>query len=247
MTGELLEQAHKSGSTTERDYLHDQVVILNLRVAHAVANRYRGRGVAVEDLQQAAAEGLAKAVARYDITRHHDLLSFAVPTMRGEVLRYFRDHAWSVRPPRRVQELQWQISRATESLSASLGRQPTEVEVCEAMEIEAKAYEEAVVAFGCLSPPSLDQPVGGSEEITLGSGIADESTDDQVAEARALLTPLLSKLSEREQRVLYLRFFQDRTQREIGEEFGVPQMQVSRWLTSIFAKLRDEIGSLEAA
>src|SRR5690606_30997833 len=115
------------------------------------AARYRGRGVALEDLEQAACEGLVKAVARYDSSLHHDLLTFAVPTIRGEVLRHFRDHAWSVRPPRRVQELQWRLRRSREQLATKLGREPTRAELCADLDVDEASYDEVLQAFGCLS------------------------------------------------------------------------------------------------
>lgn len=236
----------------ERDALLDDVVLMNLRVARAIAARYRDRGVALDDLEQVATEGLIKAVRRFDGAGRRDLLSYAVPTMRGEVLRYFRDHAWTLRPPRRVQDLQWAINRAIAEMSHTLGRLPTVEELCEHLAIDRASHDEAVAAFGCLQPPSLEQPVAGSGDagapLSLGDLVLDgDRTSEPVdiaetASDRALLAGAVARLGERDRTVLYLRFYEDRTQAEIGETFGVAQVQVSRWLTRILAELRAGAG-----
>src|SRR6187551_1267242 len=111
-TGELMRRAHSTQDEGLRSELLDEVILLNRCVAEAVANRYRGRGVSEEDLHQSAFEGLVKAVHRFDPTIRPDLLTYAVPTIRGEVQRWFRDQGWMVRPPRRLQDLQWQVGRS---------------------------------------------------------------------------------------------------------------------------------------
>lgn len=234
--------AHDALDERTRAAAQTQLVELNACVARAVAARYRGRGVPLDDLEQVACEGLVKAVRRFDPTRHHDFLSYAVPTIRGEVLRYFRDSSWMVRPPRRLQELQWRIRGAVADLSGRLGREPTPEEICEELGISSEAYDEAAQAFGCFQPRSLDEPV--SEDVgtpVLGDRLVTEPEHLDAAEARAMLTPLVHRLSDRDQRILYLRFFEDQTQQEIGEELGVAQMQVSRWLSKILSALRSQL------
>lgn len=243
LTDDLLTRAGTAREDDDQhrcDELLQRVVVVNLRVAMAVAARYKGRGVPLDDLEQAACTGLTKAAAGFDPTLQHDFLSYAVPTMRGEVQRYFRDLSWSVRPPRRVQDLQWRINRAEDELSNDLGHEPSAEEVTDHLDVPRGEYDEAIAAFGCFQPPSLDQPVAGVEgDVTIGDALADESTAGDAAEARSMLSPLVRRLSERDRRILYLRFYADQTQRDIGEEFGVPQMQVSRWLSRIFRDLRD--------
>ena len=241
LTDRLLRRAHDAGEP-ERGELLEEVVAINLRVAHAVAARYRDRGVPLEDLEQAAAVGLVKAVSHFDATLRHDLLSYAVPTMRGEVQRYFRDLGWTVRPPRRVQDLQWRVNQVLDELSFEMGREPSTAEICERLGVTRQEYDEVVGAFGCFQPTSLDQPVSGTDgDLTVGHSLPDETVTDDAVEARTVLAPVVRRLSERDRRILYLRFFEDQTQREIGEEFGVPQMQVSRWLTRIYRDLRDKL------
>jgi RNA polymerase sigma-B factor len=154
-TRELLERAHRTRREREREELLDEVVLINRGVAEAVAARYRGRGVPAEDLQQAAYEGLVKAVHKFDPNVRPDLLTYAVPTIRGEVQRWFRDQSWMVRPPRRIQELQWRISRSIDHLSQELGRPPSHGEVSKDVGCSTDELDEAVQGFGCFQPPSL--------------------------------------------------------------------------------------------
>jgi RNA polymerase sigma-B factor len=241
LTRELLLEAAEA-EPGRRAELLDEVVLLNRGVAEAVANRYRNRGVPLEDLQQAAFEGLVKAVQRFDAAVRPDLLTYAVPTIRGEIQRWFRDQSWMVRPPRRIQELQWKISHGAEDLGQSLGREPTDEEVAAHCDCTVEEVAEASQAFGCFHPPSLDRPIDSADGPTLGETLlADEEHEHEAAEARTILGPVVRRLSERDRRILYLRFFEDQSQRDIGEELGVTQMQVSRLLDRIFRDLRSEL------
>ncbi len=223
------------------------MIELNHRVALAVARRYANRGVPLEDLQQAASEGLVKAVLRYDDTREQDLLSYAVPTIRGEVLRHFRDHSWSVRPPRRVQELQQLLRRTRDDLYAASGLEPTDLEVRQRAGVTESDQTEAATASGCFQPTSLDQPTEPGSGVSLGDLIPLDADELGAAEARAMLSRLLPTLGTREQRVIYLRFFEERTQGEIGREFGVTQATVSRWLRETLDALRRRLEPVAAA
>lgn len=240
-THDLLTRAHRCADPAEREQLFDEVIIINRGVAEAVASRYQGRGVSAEDLRQSAYEGLVKAVHKFDPHMRPDLLTYAVPTIRGEVQRWFRDQSWMVRPPRRVQELQWRISRSIDHLSQELGRPPTDEEISDDVGCDVAELEEAVQGFGCFQPPSLDQPVGDSGTPMgelLGS---DDTRETDLIDARELLSPLLRALSERDRTILYLRFIEDRSQREIGAALGVTQMQISRLLDRIYRTLRAHI------
>ncbi|GAA4672282.1 sigma-70 family RNA polymerase sigma factor [Nocardioides nanhaiensis] len=238
----LLERStHAHGEELRR--ILDEVVVLNRGVARSVASRYLGRGISKEDLEQVACEALIKAVRRFDTSTGNDLLTYAVPTMRGELLRHFRDCGWTVRPPRRVQELQRKLTVAIEQLEQQLGREPTDREVQEALDVDDADYQEAVEAFGCFQPTSLDQPVAADSFSSMGDFLPDEPQGDAAAavEARVALQPLVRRLPARDQRILELRFVEDLTQREIGQELGVTQMQVSRLLGRIMDRLRDQL------
>jgi RNA polymerase sigma-B factor len=237
LTARLAWRAYRATDPSERQEAQREIIRLNIRIARAVAARYRNRGIALEDLEQVACEGLVKAVHRFDPSLHHDLLSYAVPTIRGEVLRYFRDLSWVVRPPRRLQELEHRIGVAAGELGGE--RVPSSQEIYEHLGIGRDEHAEAVQAVRGCRPLSLDQPLPDGGGRTLGDLVPDPVDHLASAEDRAQLAPLLQQLSERDRRVLHLRFVEYRTQREIGEEFGVTQMQVSRWLTRIFAQLRE--------
>jgi len=240
-TAELLALAADATDEAERSHLLEQVILINCGVAQAIASRYRGRGVSREDLDQAAYEGLVKAVLRFDPGLDHDLLTYAVPTIRGEVQRYFRDHGWSVRPPRRVQELQWRMNHVTEELGQELGREPERHEVVARLGVDESDYDEAVQAFGCFQPASLDRPATAGSPSTIGDLIPGDDKEFDVTDARVTLAPVVRQLSARDRRILYLRFFENRTQEEIGQDLGVTQMQVSRLLARILGRLRAEV------
>jgi RNA polymerase sigma-B factor len=241
LTDDLLDQAGSSESVDEHADILEAVVLANRGVAESLARRYRGRGIDADDLSQVALEGLVKAVGRFDPSQERDLLSYAVPTIRGELQRHFRDHGWMVRPTRSVQETQWRVNKVTEQLSHSLGRPPTREDVIAELGITTAQYDEAMAASGCFQPTSLDQPVSDDESSVLGDVLADTGEDFEAADARAMLEPLLRRLTPRERRLLHLRFYEDRTQAEIGAEIGVTQTQVSRLLNDVMASLRDQM------
>jgi RNA polymerase sigma-B factor len=238
----LLTDAAEATDDERRRELLDTVVEMHLEVAASVARRYRNRGILEEDLRQAAYEGLVKAAQRFDPSRRHDFLSFAVPTMRGEVQRYFRDHGWMVRPPRRTQELQWQLARTRERLTTHLGREPTPVELVDDLGVSAGDLADAEQAHGAFRVASLDMPLGPGDTGTIGDLVVDDRADLRAAEARLMLQPLLRRLNDRDRRLLELRFVDDRTQQQIGDELGISQMQVSRHLTRIMTNLRHLLG-----
>ncbi len=240
-TSRLLAVAQHADDPHERDDALARVVVINRGVAEAVASRFRNRGVPQDDLRQVAYEGLTKAVHRFDPELRNDLLTYAVPTIRGELQRYFRDQGWTVRPPRRIQELQWRVNQVIERLTQDVGREPTEQEIADELGTSVEEYRDAAEAHGCFQPASLDQTVGHQTETSLGELIADEDDDDSSTEARMILAPVVRRLPERHRRILYLRFFEDLTQEEIGKDLGVTQMQVSRLLSRILGDLREEL------
>jgi RNA polymerase sigma-B factor len=243
LTSSLLVRANSETCPVQRRRLLEQVVLLNRSVAEGVASRYRNRGIAQEDLHQVAYEGLTKAVLRFDPSLSDDLLTYAVPTIRGEVQRYLRDQGWSVRPPRRVLDLQRRILQADQELTQRLGREPQAEEVREELGLPADEYGEALAAFACKQATSLDRPVGIAHTEPLGNLLSTDDAGRSAAEARLVLQPALRSLGERDREILYLRFFEDLTQKEIGDRLGVTQMQVSRLLSQLLARLRLEVAA----
>lgn len=237
-TEQLLHQAARCRRDQERQRLLDEVVVLNVGVAESVAARYRSRGIALDDLRQVACLGLVKAARRYDDSRGCDFLAFAVPTIRGEVKRYFRDHGWTVRPPRPLQDLQARVWTAENELTVALGRAPRPAEVAAVLGKPVEEVDEALRTDGCFTPASLDRPVGDRGNAVLGDLLAERDTSEGAAEARVVLAPVVRQLSARDRRILLLRFFHGWTQQEIATDLGVTQVQVSRLLARILNDLR---------
>lgn len=246
-TADLLQRAAETDDPTERQRLLDEVVLLNLGVAHGIAIRYRNRGISLDDLDQVARLGLVKAARGYDVSRQRDFLAYAIPTIRGEVRKHFRDFGWTVRPPRRVQELQSRIMAAAGELTQELGRSPRPSEIAARIGLPAGEVEEALAADGCFTPSSLDRPVGGEDGATLGELLPGEDDEHASVDARVILAPAVRRLEERDRRILHLRFFNGWTQEEIARDIGVTQMHVSRLLTRILRELRETIGDPSAA
>ena len=242
VSARLLQRAARESDPVERKRLQDEVVVLHMGLARAIASRYRGRGIADEDLTQAAAMALLKAARNFDADRGVEFLSYAVVTMKGEVKRQFRDFGWMVRPPRPIQKLQADVSRADSELTHRLGRSPKVGEVAEHLGVAEDDVVEALSADGCFTPTSLDSPVGADGSAVLGELIPGEDSGLSDAEARVMLAPAVRALPEREREVLYLRFFRQQTQSQIAEEIGVTQMQVSRILARVLAQLRGQLG-----
>ena len=219
-----------------------RLVELHLPLARSIANRYRTRPGDDDDVFQVACLGLVKAVLRYDPSIGAPFAAFASPTIAGEVRRYFRDHAWDIRPPRHLQELRPDVDHATEELVQLLGRFPRPVEVAEHIGVETSdvlAAQEAVSVF--LNLHSLDMPADDVDGSGVRETVGAPDEDIESAADRLTLRPLVSKLSERDQEILTLRFVRGRTQRQIADHLGLSQTQVCRLLTRILATLRSQL------
>jgi RNA polymerase sigma-B factor len=218
----------------------------HLDVATTMAARYRNRGIDLDDLQQVALLGLTKAAHRFDPDLGHDFMSFAVPTIRGELRRHFRDLGWVVRPPRRVQELQARISSAQSQLEQALGRSPRPSEVASHLGVSLDDVVEALSADGCFTPTSLDTPLD-DVTTTIGDMIGEEDTTVEAVEAKVVLEPLIAELPARERRILFMRFYEERSQQDIADAVGLTQAQVSRILARLLTQLRSSLGGCRPA
>ena len=222
----------------------DQIIARCLPLADHIARRFGNRGEPLDDLIQVARTGLIQAVNRFDAEIGTEFLAFAVPTMMGEVRRYFRDHGWSVKVPRRMKELGPQLNRAREELFQSIGRAPTASEIADNLGINREEVVQAQIASTAYSTVSFDATRNGSDEDE-GRSISDrfgfdDANLDNVVDVETV-RPLLAALPEREQRVLFLRFFENLTQSQIGERLGISQMHVSRLLARSLASLRQQV------
>jgi len=203
-----------------------------------LANRYAGRGIAIDDLRQVAYLGLVKAVRGYDPERGREFLGYAIPTIKGEIRRHFRDAGWAVRPPRRIQELQARLWAADAELTQTLHRSPTADELAEELDVSVEDVLESLSADGCFAPSSLDAPAVDSDAGSLAERLGGPDAEFDRCEARLMLAEAVQNLGERDRTILRLRFFEGWTQQKIGEEVGVTQMQISRLITRILEDLR---------
>jgi RNA polymerase sigma-B factor len=228
-TEELLVRLGLCADETSRAATVAEVVELNLGLCDALANRYAGRGADRDDLVQVARMALVLAVRRYRPEEGRGFVAFAAPTISGELKRYFRDHCWMVRPPRRIQELRARASRQGQALEQRLGRRATTAELGRELGEDEHLVREATVADGSYRPWSLDAPLDSEAGVTIGSGLAEPDASEGLVD-RLALRRALAGLTRREQQVLTWRFAEGCTQAEIGRRLGVSQMQVSRIL-----------------
>jgi RNA polymerase sigma-B factor len=220
----------------------EAIIQRTLPLADHIARRYRNRGEPTEDLVQAARVGLVNAVNRFDPDNGADFLSFAVPTMMGEVRRHFRDYGWAVKVPRRLKDIQGQLVRARAELSQQIGRAPTASEVAKHLGIDRDAVMEATIASSNYSTLSTDIQAGPNDEYrSVGDTLGDVDPNiDKVIDAETV-RPLIAGLPERERTVLTLRFFETLTQTQIAERMGYSQMHVSRLLAQALRRLREQV------
>jgi RNA polymerase sigma-B factor len=240
-TARALTAARRTRCPERRSRLLEYAVRINMEVARSVAGRFRHRGIDEDDLLQVAYAALTRAARDFDPGLHKDFLSYAVPTIRGEVKKHFRDLGWTVRPPRKVQETQARIVRVEGVLAQRLGRSPRPSEFAAELDLDLDEVIEAMSADGCFAPASLDRTLSGIDgdgSATVGDLLGDEDAAHDAAEARVTLAPVVRRLKERDRRILYMRFVEQRTQQEIADDIGVTQMQVSRLLTRILRDLR---------
>jgi RNA polymerase sigma-B factor len=221
----------------DRAKLRDKLVTGYLPVVQHIARRFAGRGEPVDDLEQAGTVGLLNAVDRFEPDRGIDFLSYAVPTITGEVRRHFRDRTWSMRVPRRLKDVQSSINGAVGPLSQQLGRAPRPSEIAAHLGIATEEVVEGLDAQQAYRSSSLDELVSGAD-TTLTETLGTADAELEKVEYRQTLAPLLDELPERERTILVLRFFGNMTQTQIADRVGISQMHVSRLLAQTVAGLR---------
>lgn len=237
----LAEFAAMDESDPRRSRLRNELVRAFLPVVEHIASRYRGRGEPLVDLEQVGAIGLVKALGRFEPDRGSDFLSYAIPTITGEIRRYFRDHAWTLRVPRGVKDMQKPVQQAVAELSERLGRAPRPSEIAAHIEAPLQDVIEVLNAAGAYRAESLDAQVGSSG-LALAEVLGDVEGELDAVEHRPALRRALAALPPREREILVLRFFRDMTQTQIAERVGISQMHVSRLLSQTLATLRRQMG-----
>ena len=242
-TQQLFNSLAQAQTPEERRRITTELVELNLPLSDALATRYLGRGVDFDDLVQVARTALWVAIQRFRPSENRSLTSYAVPTITGELKRYFRDHCWVVRPPRQIQELGSLVSRVTEALEQASGRKVSVREIGDHLGVDQKQVAECIIARAGFRPISLDALAGDS--ATVGSFLADDGDIASELTDRLALRRALAELSERDRRVLVWRFEEECTQSEIAERLGLSQMQVSRVIRRILDQTREKLEPAE--
>lgn len=241
MIAVLRKMPRDSGSYARQ---HERIVLRCCPLADRVARHFDRRGENLEDLTQVARVGLLQAINRFDPDRGSRFVSFALPTMMGELRRYFRDYGWKVHVPRRIRDRQHDIACATAFLTSDLRRAPTIEELADALDIDRGQVVESIVAAKAYQPQSLDVKISDDDPRSqvLGDSLGElDAGFDRVTD-RESVKSLLAALPAREQKVLYLRYFGAMTQRQIADSIGVSQMHVSRILDRTLRDLRSQVG-----
>lgn len=231
--------------TRECAALRAHLVTSHLRLARHVALRFANRGEPLDDLVQVSSIGLLKAVERFAPERGVPFASYAIPTIVGELRRHFRDKGWTIRVPRRLQELNLALNRATEELALVLGRMPSLAELARHLKTSAEAVLEAREAGPLYHPLSLDTSLrgapGGHAPRTLVDCVGGPDRDLGMLQDRLSLEQGFGKLAGRERVVLYLRFHEGMGQSAVARRLNVSQMQISRIQKTALGKLREAL------
>jgi RNA polymerase sigma-B factor len=242
-TRELVRQLSEARTARQRRELCEQIIESAIPVADRLAARYRDRGIPIDDLRQVARAALVQAMRRFHGAGRESFLAYAIPCIRGELRRYFRDAGWTVRPPRRIQEARQAVSHARAELQHTLGHEPSIEEIAAITDIPEDTVAEASSAGHCFQPDSLDQPMPGDSETAVGESLGSTESGYEAAEARAMVGPLLNPLPPRDRQLITLRFFTGLTQSETGKRIGISQMQVSRLEARILRAFRENLAA----
>ncbi|MGH2979102.1 MAG: SigB/SigF/SigG family RNA polymerase sigma factor [Solirubrobacterales bacterium] len=234
----LLIRYHEEGDASAREELVERF----LPLARQLARRYQRQNEPLDDLMQVASMGLVKAIDRFDPQRGTAFSTYAVPTILGELKRYFRDSGWAVHVPRGMQERVMKLDQASQELHRKLGRSPSASELADELNLTSEEVLEAMEAASAYDAISLEEQRGSesrdSQEPTYADSLGKEEERYELVEYGATIAPTMKALSERERLILHLRFVEDMTQSEIADRIGVSQMHVSRLIRRALARLR---------
>lgn len=238
-TRELFRRFKEEGDMDARERL----VMSHLNLVRFIANKFKNRGEPIDDLIQVGYLGLLKAIDRFDPSRGLEFTTFATPTIMGEIKRHFRDKGWSVRVPRRLQELSAKVNQATDTLTSQLQRSPTIAEIADYLDATVDEVLEAMESSSAYSSVSLEAPTGADDDDTPSviDRYATEDSDLAFTDDRIIIEEALASFSPRERDVIEMRFLKGMTQIEIAEKLGISQVQVSRLLRRTLKKIQDKI------
>lgn len=238
-THELFRLYKEKGDEEARD----QLIVSHLNLVRFLASKFKNRGEPLDDLVQVGTIGLIKAIDRFDPERGLEFTTYATPTILGEIKRHFRDKGWSIRVPRRLQELSAKVNQATDELTVELHRSPSVEEIAAKLGVGAEEILEAMESSGAYTSVSLE--AGGSSEDDEAPALIDRlgSVDEDLdaSDDRMVIDDAISDFSPREQEIVRMRFIDGLTQVEIAKRLGVSQVQVSRLLRRTLRKIQDKI------
>ena len=238
-THELFRLYKEKGDEEARD----QLIVSHLNLVRFLASKFKNRGEPLDDLVQVGTIGLIKAIDRFDPERGLEFTTYATPTILGEIKRHFRDKGWSIRVPRRLQELSAKVNQATDELTVELQRSPSVEEIAAKLGVGAEEILEAMESSGAYTSVSLE--AGGSSEDDEAPALIDRlgSVDEDLdaSDDRMVIDDAIGDFSPREQEIVRMRFIDGLTQVEIAKRLGVSQVQVSRLLRRTLRKIQDKI------
>lgn len=240
-TKELFKLYKETGDEQARE----QLVLAHLNLARFLASKFKNRGESLDDLVQVATIGLIKAIDRFDISRGLEFTTFATPTIMGEIKRHFRDKGWSVRVPRRLQELSAKVTQVSDKLTEKLQRSPSVDEIAQALDVSVDEVLEAMESAHAYTSVSLDVPQGDDDDGTQSSTVIDKyalvDEDLESSDDRIVLEQAIKDFSEREQQIIRMRFLEGFTQVEIAQKLQISQVQVSRLLRKTLQKFQEKL------
>lgn len=222
----------------------DILIEKHLYIAEILSKRYANRGIEYDDIYQVASIGLIYAIDRYDVSKGFEFSSFATPTIIGEIKKYFRDKGWTIRVPRRIQELSKRINDSKVHLSQELQRSPTIADIAEYLNTTEEEVLEAMEASKVYTPQSLDVTYDSNnddKDINLADIIGEEDRYFSRIDNNDFIMKIMEKLSKVEKEILIDRYINKKTQVVIAKNLDISQMTVSRIEKKILEKLRKEV------
>ena len=238
-TRELFRRYKEEGDEEARE----QLIVSHVNLVRYIAAKFKNRGEPLDDLIQVGTIGLIKAIDRFDPSRGLEFTTYATPTIMGEIKRHFRDKGWTIRVPRRLQELSAKVNSATDELTARLQRSPSIEEVAEYLDTTADEVLEAMESSSAYSSVPLEAQ-GGNEDDDAPSVIdryASVDGDLEASDDRMVLEGVIGEFPEADQQAIRMRFIDGMTQVEIAKRLGISQVQVSRMLRRALRRIQDKI------
>ena len=236
-THELFRRYKEHGDMDARE----QLVMSHLNLVRVLANKFKNRGEPLDDLIQVGYLGLLKAIDRFDPERGLEFTTYATPTILGEIKRHFRDKGWSVRVPRRLQELSAKVNQATDTLTTQLQRSPTIDEIADYLGVTVDEVLEAMESGEAYSSVPLEAGSGDDDAVSVIDRYASEDADLNASDDRILIERVLRDFTPKEQQVVHLRFIDGLTQAEIAQKLDISQVQVSRLLRRTLKRMQEKI------